>query len=101
MRPYQLDVTNFAEEGSNRLSTEITNTLSNRVSVLAKSDPVLPGLVEHFGKDPLESDDDKLSIIPKIDKVVRPEVGFRPLALSGLLGPIRLIPMKRAEVILK
>jgi len=76
-----------AQPGRNILEVDVTNTLINRVSGL-KSFPEVPiDLQPTFGKAIHES-------TPSADALL----GFEPLPPSGLLGPVRITPLRRVRI---
>ncbi len=81
MRSQRLDVTDAVKSGENKLVVLVTNTLINRIAAMKEPPPVPQELISRFGggKENAES--------PR-------EFGFKQLPLSGLLGPVRLIPSK-------
>ena len=87
MRGQTLNATQFVKAGRNLLTVEVTNTLINRVAGW-KAVPELPDdLKRLYGRG---IDDDSPS--------ARALSGFEPLPRSGLLGPVRLLPLKRVRV---
>jgi len=85
MRGQKLDVTNDVKEGENKLEVLVTNTLINRISSMNEVPAVPAELVPRFGSGAVNTG------IPR-------EFGFKPLPLSGLIGPIKLIPIKIVTV---
>jgi len=76
-----------AQPGRNILEVDVTNTLINRVSGL-KSFPEVPiDLQPTFGKAIHES-------TPSADALL----GFEPLPPSGLLGPVRITPLRLVRI---
>jgi len=73
--------------GGNALEVAVTNTLINRVSGLGAFPDVPEELRPVFGADPRAS-------APEAENLL----GFEPLPRSGLLGPVRIVPFKRAEI---
>lgn len=90
MRPYRLDITTAAKQGRNHLTVLVTNTLINRVSGFKEAPPVPEELVPRYGRAPTD-------YTGGADALHR-EIGFKPLSLSGLMGPIRIIPVKRVTI---
>jgi len=90
MRPYRLDITTAAKQGRNHLTVLVTNTLINRVSGFKEAPPVPEELVPRYGRAPTDYTGGA--------DALRSEIGFKPLPLSGLMGPIRIIPMKRVTI---
>ncbi len=87
MRGQRLDVTDFVRPGENRIEILVTNTLINRVSGLDKSPPVPADLVPHYGGG-----------IPPLTQHMNVLSGFEPLPSSGLIGPIRIVAMKKVTL---
>ncbi len=87
MRGQRLDVTEALRAGKNDIEVLVTNTLINRVSGLEESPPVPESLVPHYGKGltSLKTNMQRLS-------------NFKPLPLSGLLGPVRILAGKEVEI---
>ena len=87
MRGQRLDVTEALRAGMNDIEVLVTNTLINRVSGLEESPPVPESLVPHYGKGltSLKTNMQRLS-------------NFKPLPLSGLLGPVRILAGKEVEI---
>jgi hypothetical protein len=85
MRGQTLEVTESLKAGDNKLVIMVTNTLINRVSAMKEPPPVPEDLVTRFGKGTIISD------IPR-------EFGFKPLPASGLMGPVRIVPVKVVTV---
>ena len=91
MRPYKLDITKAARKGKNHLVVLVTNTLINRVSGFKEPPPVPEELVPRYGSGPT-------SYTRKYYSTLTREFGFEPLPPSGLMGPVRIIPMKRVTI---
>jgi len=87
IRPYQLSITEIAKEGTNHLVVLITNTLINRVAGFKRIPPVPEELVPQYG-----------STADYALKMKCPEIGFRPLSSSGLMGPVKIIPIKKVAI---
>lgn len=73
--------------GANTLEVTVTNTLINRVSGLKEFPEVPEELQPLFGKG-------LRAHTPQAD----PLLGFEPLARSGLLGPVRITPLRHVRV---
>ncbi len=82
MTGMQLDVTGLLKNGKNHLTFLVTNTNINKVSTWEKSPPVPQELQKRFGN--------------ALTDTVQ-EYGFSPLPASGLLGPVKIIAMKKVE----
>ena len=87
MHGQKLDVTNALKRGRNSIEIRVVNTLINCVSGLSELPPVPDDVRARFG----DGLDDANSPAQRL-------IGFEPLPRSGLLGPVRLVPMKRVEV---
>jgi len=85
MKGQRCDITNLVKNGNNELTIFVTNTNINRVSSFNKIVPVPDNLVDRFGEAI------KGTRIPR-------EFGFEPLPPSGLMGPVKIIPIKLIEV---
>ena len=85
MRGQKLDITKIAKKGVNKLVILVTNTLINRISAMSEPPPVPEEIVSYFGPS-------------DVDKNIPREFGFKPLPASGLLGPVRLIPVKVVSI---
>lgn len=83
MRGRTLDVTGLARSGRNTISIQVTNTLINRVSAW-KTEPPLPQHLRPTYGAALRTKNDLY--------------GFEPLPRSGLLGPVRLVPLKQVRI---
>jgi hypothetical protein len=88
MQPYQLPVTETMHSGSNHLTILVTNTLINYVSGLSKLPDVPEELVPHYGTTAHIYDEGAV-------QWEKQEKGFHPLPLSGLMGPVRIIPRRK------
>lgn len=75
------EITKFVKEGDNKLVVLVTNTLINWISAMKEPPPVPEDLVGRFGKGAINSD------IPR-------EFGYKALPASGLIGPVRIVPVK-------
>ena len=78
--PFRLRVGQYVQPGENRLEIEVTNLTANRIRDLGQR-----GVNYKIMND--------INIVNVDYKAFEP--GKWPLAESGLLGPIRLLPMKR------
>jgi hypothetical protein len=87
MRGQTLDVTRFVKPGRNSMVVLVTNTLINRVAGWKKTPPLPPELAATYGRG---HDDDT----PTTQRLY----GFEPLPRSGLLGPVRITPLKRVQM---
>jgi len=85
MRGQKLEATKAIKEGENKLVILVTNTLINRISAMKEPPPVPEDLVSRFGRG---------AIIRETPR----EFGFKPLPASGLIGPVRIIPVKEVKV---
>jgi len=81
MKGQTVDITNLVKNGNNELTIFVTNTNINRVSSFTKPVPVPDNLVKKYGTAK------KGGSMPR-------EYGFEPLPPSGLMGPVKIIPIK-------
>jgi hypothetical protein len=82
------DITKAVKKGKNSMKILVTNTLINRVSAMTQPMPVPENLVERFGSTPTQTP----GRLPR-------EFGFKPLPASGLLGPVKIVAMKKVKVV--
>ncbi len=87
MRGQKPEVTGVLKAGTNHLDIQVTNTLINRIAALKEPSPIPEYLIPRYGTR------DKQTGIPR-------EFGFSPLPASGLLGPVRLIPVRKVVITL-
>ena len=87
MRGQLLEVTGVAAAGPNALVIDVTNTLINRVSGLADLPPVPEPLRPRYGGDRRGSESPSRRLL-----------GYEPLPVSGLLGPVEIRASKRIAV---
>jgi hypothetical protein len=87
MRGQTLNVTRFVKPGRNSMVVLVTNTLINRVAGWKKTPPLPPELAVTYGRGRI---DDSFT--------AQRLYGFGPLPLSGLLGPVRITPLKRVQM---
>jgi len=87
MRGQVLDVGRAAQPGPNALTVKVTNTLINRVAGLDELPPVPEHLRERFGHD--------LGIKTSPAQGL---LGYEPLPISGLLGPVTIRATKRVSL---
>ena len=85
MKGQKCDITNLVKNGKNELTVFVTNTNINRVSSFTKPVPVPDNLVKKYGTAK------KGGSMPR-------EFGFEPLPPSGLMGPVKIIPIKLIEI---
>ena len=85
MRGQKPEVTSVMKSGKNHLEILVTNTLINRIAAMTVPPPVPADLVPVYGSK------DILTDVPR-------EFGFSPLPATGLLGPVRLIPVRTVEI---
>ncbi|NQU54748.1 MAG: hypothetical protein HQ522_19675 [Bacteroidetes bacterium] len=84
------DITKSLKNGENELIVFVTNTLINQVSAYKEPVPVPRDLVARFGSAPTQTPGQ----LPR-------EFGFKPLPASGLLGPVKIIPQKRINLLIE
>jgi hypothetical protein len=82
IRAQKLDVTKMLRAAQNKLTVLVTNTGINRVAGFSEPPPVPKNLVGRFGGDAGRP---------------APEIGFKPLPPSGLMGPVQLLVSKKVE----
>ena len=87
MRGQRLEVTGVAVAGSNILVVDVTNTLINRVSGLEELPPVPEHLRSRYGGDRTGAKSPSRRLL-----------GYDPLPVSGLLGPVEIRASKRIAV---
>jgi hypothetical protein len=85
MRGQQPEITAWLKKGENNLKILVTNTLINRIAAMKEPAPIPDYLVPRYGSK------DKQNEIPR-------EFGFTPLPASGLLGPVRLLPVRKIVI---
>jgi len=84
MRGQTLDVTSAVKPGKNVMIVLVTNTLINRVAGWTSVPPLPPNLKALYGGGLLDNTPQGRELF-----------GFKPLPLSGLLGPALITPLKR------
>ena len=87
IRGQKLELSNALKEGKNHLAIQVTNTLINRIAAMKEPAPIPADLVSRYGSK------DKQKEVPR-------EFGFSPLPASGLMGPVRLIPVRTVVITL-
>jgi hypothetical protein len=87
MRGQTLNVTRLVKPGKNNMVVLVTNTLINRVAGWKKTPPLPSELAATYGR----GHSDETSTTQRL-------YGFGPLPLSGLLGPVRITPLKRVRM---
>jgi hypothetical protein len=85
MRDQKPEVSGALNEGNNHLDILVTNTLINRIANMEKAAPIPADLISRYGSK------DKMTEVPR-------EFGFSPLPAAGLLGPVRLIPVRKVVI---
>ncbi len=85
MRGQTPEITATLKTGTNHLEIVVTNTLINRIAAMKEPAPIPANLVPIYGSR------DKLTELPR-------EFGFSPLPAAGLLGPVRLIPVRKVLI---
>ncbi len=92
MRGQTLDATDAVKAGKNRMVVIVTNMLINRISGLKEAPPVPEELIPSYGRgNPMK----QLQGHSAYSQL------FKPLPASGLLGPVRLIAMKKISLYLE
>lgn len=81
MKGKKCEISSLVKKGLNELTVYVTNTNINRVSGFKDIVPVPDDLQEKYGREITNSS------IPR-------EFGFEPLPPSGLIGPVKIIPIK-------
>lgn len=87
MQGQKVDITRWVKPGRNKMVVQVTNTLINQISAMQNISPVPEELVPRFGT----------ALSPNPEVLPR-EFGFGPLPASGLLGPVKIIPLKNIIV---
>jgi len=85
MKGQKSDITHLVKKGNNHLAIYVTNTNINRVSSFREIVPVPDNLVGKYGEAMATSS------MPR-------EFGFEPLPPSGLIGPVRIYPIKMVKI---
>ncbi|MEN8193452.1 MAG: glycosyl hydrolase [Bacteroidota bacterium] len=88
MKGQKCEITDLVHEGENELTIDVTNTNINRVSSFTEIVPVRDHLEDKFGKN------HKGTRYPR-------EFGFEALPPSGLIGPVKINPIKMVKTNLK
>jgi hypothetical protein len=86
MRGQVCAINGLVHSGKNSLKVVVTNTLINRVAGWSAPPPVPEELVAHYGRGTTDE-----------SRALRGPIGFRPLPASGLLGPVRIVAMKKTK----
>lgn len=81
MKGQKCEISQLVKEGQNELTIYVTNTNINRVSAFYEALPVPDHLVDKYGK-------------AKAIQHKQREYGFEPLPPSGLMGPVKINPIK-------
>jgi len=81
-----IDITGMVHAGENSMVIYVTNTNINRVSAFKEPLQVPLDLQKKYGTINIES-----IRLPR-------EFGFEPLPPSGLLGPVRIIPVRKVKI---
>ena len=90
MQPYQIDITAAARRGQNRLQVLVTNTLANYVAGLQRAPEIPASLVSRYGA--------QTDVYPEGARIARIEMTRRNLPVSGLIGPVRIVPSQRVTL---
>lgn len=85
MKGQTCEISKLVKKGTNELTVYVTNTNINRVSAFKEIVPVPDNLVDKFGE------------AKSVTRMPR-EFGFEPLPPSGLMGPVKIIPVKVVKV---
>ena len=88
MPPYWIKITDALKPGTNHLEIQVTNTLINYVSGLNQLPEVPENLISEYGSTFGTYKGGEMAWKHN-------EKGFDPLPLSGLVGPVKLVPRKR------
>lgn len=91
MRPYRVEVTALLRAGSNRLQVAVTNTPTNYVAALKTLPEVPAELRDHYGVTAPEYADG-------IAEWEQREKDYKPLPLSGLAGPVRIVARRKVAL---
>ena len=84
MKGHTLDITEAVQAGENVLEVKVTNIMLNRIAGMTELPPVPEHLRERYGED--------RGVRGGLGKSM---MGFTPLPNSGLLGQVRILPVKR------
>lgn len=87
MRGQKQEISALVKPGENKLEVLVTNTLINRVSAMKEPTPIPDELVPVYGSAPTPTP----GSLPR-------EFGFQPLPASGLMGPVKIIPLKLVKI---
>jgi len=87
MRGQLLNIAQDVRVGRNELKVAVTNKLINRLSEVKDPPPVPEELVAHYG-----------SGATSYSASFRGPMGFKALPVSGLLGPVKIIPAKKVQL---
>ena len=85
MKGQKCEISHLLKKGRNKLIVLVTNTNINRVSGFTDIVPVPDALQEKYGKAKTGSS------LPR-------EFGFEPLPPSGLMGPVKINPIKTVKM---
>ncbi|MEN8250598.1 MAG: glycosyl hydrolase, partial [Bacteroidota bacterium] len=85
MKGQKCDITDFVRKGENQLIVMVTNTNINRVSAFSEITAMPEDMLNKYGKD-------------HPDNRYPREFGFEPLPPSGLMGPVKIIPVKTVNI---
>ncbi len=88
MKGQNLNITKAVQKGENELIVLVTNTLINQVSAYKEIVPVPEELVPEFGTAQASGR------LPR-------EFGFKPLPASGLIGPVKIVPGKKVQILVE
>ncbi len=89
MREQNLNITDMIRSGSNHLKVSVTNTLINRISAMETASPVPAHLVPYYGSGTTAYSAGRQRTV---------EMGFEPLPPSGLIGPVKIIVLKKVKI---
>ncbi|MEN8123424.1 MAG: glycosylhydrolase-like jelly roll fold domain-containing protein, partial [Bacteroidota bacterium] len=85
MKGQKCNVTNLVRKGKNQLTVLVTNTNINRVSAFSGITPLPDDMLNKYGKD-------------HPDNRYPREFGFEPLPPSGLMGPVKICPVRILKI---
>ena len=85
MKGQKCEISQLLKKGQNQLTIFVTNTNINRVSGFTDIIPVPDLLQEKYGE-------------AKTSTSLPREFGFEPLPPSGLMGPLKINPIKLVKI---
>src|SRR5690606_28046205 len=101
------EIGRWLRPGRNELRIRVTNRLINRIAAMTSMPPIAADVAAHYGparplapRVPENFDDITYVRDWAIGGVylAQKERGFRPLPDAGLLGPVRLVPVRLVRI---